>query len=521
MAQSNVIESLQDKAKRHVSKLDAAVFLGAFILTMLVHFYLFTHKFINHDDIDGLYSSCSFGLSSGRWLLQTVCGLTGNFSSSWLNGTAGAIYLAVAMVAVVRIYELQHLLTALLVTLCMVAFPTVASTYAYMFCSSPYLFALMLAAVGAWCISREHVGSVAAGSVLIALSMGCYQAYFGLAAALLVVSLILGICKDRWGSDWKPFFATGVKYVLGLLAGMVLYLVILKLCLWITGTELTEYQGIRDMGKLTPWTFLVRIAVAYWSFFRFYTNAWLEIFHGGFLLVAVLCMLFTLACVAWAVCRKKMYRTPWKLGFLVLLVLLFPLASNFVYVMTSSGYVHLVMVYPMVVVLTLPAVAADGITIERTVMRRGLQRLLTAAALLGVLLTTACGYEGVLITNRAYFSMDVTYENVYAYFVKLTAKLELTEGYTKDSPIAMIGDASMDNYVPPTNMTGVLTGDAALNFYSRGYFLSYFLASDYHYVSPEEREAIQNTPEFQAMPCYPAEGSIQNINGTITVKFSE
>lgn len=521
MTQSSVIEGLQDKMKRHISKLDAAVFIGAFILTMLVHFYLFTHKFINHDDIDGLYSSCSFGLSSGRWLLQTVCGLTGNFSSSWLNGTAGALYLAVAMVAVVRIYELKHLLPALLVALCMVSFPTVASTYAYMFCSSPYLFALMLSAIGAWCISRERIGYVVIGSILIALSMGCYQAYFGLAAVLLVVSMILGLCKGRWGEDWKQFLITGVKYVLGLLAGMVLYLVILKLCLWITGTELTEYQGIRDMGKLTPWTFLVRIAIAYWSFFRFFTNAWLEIFHGGFLLVAILCMLFTLGSVAWVVYQKKLYQTPWKLGFLILLILLFPLASNFVYVMTSSGYVHLVMVYPMVVLLTLPAVVADGITKDRTMVQTGVRRLLVSATLLGLLLTAACGYEGVLITNRAYFSMDVTYENVYAYFVKLTAKLEMTEGYTKDSPIAMIGDASMDNYVPPTNMTGVLTGDTALNFYSRGYFLSYFLASDYHYVSPEDREAIQNTAEFQAMPCYPAEGSIQTINGIITVKFSE
>ncbi len=138
-----------------------------------------------------------------------------------------------------------------------------------------------------------------------------------------------------------------------------------------------------------------------------------------------------------------------------------------------------------------------------------------------ILLEAAVGYECVLITNRAYFTMDMTYENMYAYYTKLTAKIEMQEGYTTDSKVALIGTASMDNFVPETNMTGVLVGSKALNIYSRQKFFAYFLAVDYNYAGSDDIAAIKATEEFQNMPCYPAEGSIAVINGIITVKFSE
>lgn len=148
---------IKNAVRKHINRFDVFVLTSSFFLTFLVHLYMFTHKFINHDDVGGLYSDCAFGLSSGRWLLHFVTGWNGNFSSSWLNGLAGAFYLAIAVWLVVRLFRVKHRLPALLIALTMISFPTVASTYSYMFCSAQYLFSLAFSVIGACCIYKGSV----------------------------------------------------------------------------------------------------------------------------------------------------------------------------------------------------------------------------------------------------------------------------------------------------------------------------------------------------------------------------
>lgn len=515
---------LANRLRRFITRFDCLLFLAIFSASLLVHLYMFTHKFINHDDVSGLYSDCSFGLSSGRWLLKTITGLTGNFSSSWLNGLAGAVCLAAAAVLIARLFRMQHLLPALLMGVCLVSFPTVASTYAYMFCSTQYLFALAFSVLGAVLIRQERLLAMIAGSVAIALAMGCYQAYFCLAAALLLTVCGLDLLEDRYGDNWKDFFFTALKYVTFLALGMVLYFVILKVCLWATGTQLISYQGIDTMGRVSAGQLINRIKDAYLGFRWFVLNG-SGVFHSFFPLLMIACGLLTLVVVAGAVWSKRLYRRPMMMTFLALVLLLFPLACCLVYVMVDASMeeVHQVMLFPTVLPLILPAVALDRLTFSGFAAAYGgrwkkeLCLVLTVALL--VVQGVAC-YECIFITNRAYFCMDITYENVYAYYTKLTAKLEMQEDYTPESRVAFIGTASMDSFVPSTQMTGVITGNDALNIYSYRYFLKYYLGTHYDFIPSAIESKITATEEFTKMPCYPAEGSIRTIDGIITVKFS-
>ncbi|PWM42573.1 MAG: hypothetical protein DBX52_00935 [Clostridiales bacterium] len=521
-AEPYVLIRMQNKIKKYFTRFDGVVFVSAFILALLVHLYMFTHKFLNHDDIDGLYSACEFGLSSGRWLLQAASGLTGHFSSSWLNGLAGSLFLAFSAMLMMKMFKIRHYLPAMLGTVCLVAFPTVASTYAYMFSSAPYLLAMVLAVIGAYLIRSEKLGPMITGSCMLALSMGCYQAYFCLAAALLVVLLIMDVCENRWKGGWKKFLITALKYLGFLFLGIVLYYAVLQFLLWYTGTELTTYQGISEMGRLTLKTLCERVKWAYICFGCFFFNTWQGIFHGFFPAFACICMAVNLGMVVVCVIRKRLYRQGLMMLFLILLILIFPLASNLIFVMAGQSFVHLLMVYPLVLTLVLPCIAIDRMNISgiknKMLAKTGAPVLMAGL----ILLELICGYECVLITNRAYFCMDMTYENVFAYFNRLTAKIELTDGFTQESQVAIIGNASMDSFVPETNMTGFGSpGNGLLNVYSRARYLAYFLGVHYKDVTLEQEEQLRQTAAFQQMPCYPDEGSIRNINGIITVKMEE
>ena len=522
------MDGITKRIRAAVSRFDAVIFGSAFLMTLLVHLYMFTNKFINHDDVQGLYDDCAFGLSSGRFSLHLMSGLTGKFSSPWLNGVLGALFLALTVTVFLKIFEIRHYPTALLTAFVMVTVPTVVSTYTYMFCAWQYFFAMATACVGAWCIRHEKLPWMAAGAALIAFGMGCYQSYFGFAAAILVTVLILDLCRNRWEGRALPCLLTGIKYVVSLAAAMALYFIILKVCLAVTGTVLTDYQGISGMGQITPGMLLSRIGDAYVRFgaYFFCSEAYDDPVFTTVL--ACLCMAAGLFGVILSAIREKLHRHPGSLVLLIVLVLLFPLSCNLAYVMTDWKNVHMVMVYPLVMLYLLPAFTAEHFPVKRekgengtdahTAIPRAWEKTLVCLMLV---LTLLVGYECAVTANAAYFAMDMTYENVYAFYTKLTAKIEMMPGFTRETPVVLFGKAVPDGFFSGPDITGVLVGKPAFNVYSRFQLLYYFIGCNYRFVPSEHREALKQTETYAYMPCYPDEGSIQWIDGVIVVKLSQ
>ena len=515
------LDCISDIFRKYISRFDAIVFSSAFVLTFLVHMYMFTHKFLNHDDIGGLYSEVNL-LSSGRWFLHFATGINGNFSSSWLGALFGAFYLAVAAVLILRMLRIRRFVPAVLTVACLVAFPTVTSTYAYMFCADQYLLALTLSAAAAYMISREKRSLIILGGVVMAFSMGIYQAYFPLAASLLVMSMLIDAINSRY-TNFKDFIIVGLKYVAGLAVGMILYFIILRICLKVYNVELVDYQGISSMGVVSFGELIERIRAAYLSFSEFYLTS--PVFHSFFKYIVIASFVFDIIALALIIKQRGLYKSVAVIAEIVILLALLPLACGLVYVMAGMLTVHLVMLFPRVLPLILPAVFASNIDFDcagsgpHSVRASGSVCLVLTCALL--LSQFACAYEFLLIDNRAYFDMDLTYENTYAFMTKLTAKIELQEGFTEDTPIALIGKADMGSVIPQSAMTGVFTGNRAANMYTRPQFLSYFLSSSYIYAGDDTIEQIEKSEEFKSMPCYPNEGSIKTIDGVIVVKFSD
>ena len=390
-----------------------------------------------------------------------------------------------------------------------------------MFCAFQYMFALSFAALGAYCIAKERIPWMLGGSAAIALAMGCYQAYFPFAATLVLTAYLLDLCIGRWGGDWKRGALAAGKYVLSLALGMALYFIILKICLWAEGETLTSYQGISGWADITLENMLARIRLAYEQFFAFYRNDD-EFFLDLMPAMSYICMGAGGVMVLGYIVRDKLYRRPLNLLLIVAAAALFPMGSALIYVMTDE-YVHHVMKYAFVVTLLFPAVLADRLTLpditgegRKKALRAGTQVL--AALLLAAELVT--GYECFVVTNRAYFMMDISYETAFAYYDRLITKIEMQEGYTKDSEIAMIGDHRAEIWIPEVYMTGAYIGNTVLNIYSLRMYLVYFHAFWYEPPDKETEKKIKASEEFNEMPVYPAEGSIRTIDDVIVVKLT-
>ena len=240
---------------------------------------------------------------------------------------------------------------------------------------------------------------MAAGSVAVALAMGCYQSYFCLAVALLLLVFGLELLDDRFGGSWKNMLRTGISYVAFLLVGMILYFIILKISLYVQNASLVSYQGLDGMGQVGLMQLLRRIPEAYAGFRAFFTDAY-DIFHPFFTPLFCVAVLLSAAEFGYEVIRKKLWQNPATVLFMAIAVILFPLACSLVYVMVDSrtADVHLLMLYPLVLPLILPAIALNRLEFP-ALGCAGLKKnlcILLAAALLFVRKADAPGLCSVL-----------------------------------------------------------------------------------------------------------------------------
>ena len=121
--------------KRCWQKLPAYIrwtFVAAVIMGFVAHLFVFTNDLINHDDIYHLFQ-CVYGAQSGRWFLPTVLQWDGSYSLPWLIGVLSILCLAVTACFTVNLLRIRGRLGILVTVTLLVAYPTVAATFSYMF----------------------------------------------------------------------------------------------------------------------------------------------------------------------------------------------------------------------------------------------------------------------------------------------------------------------------------------------------------------------------------------------------
>jgi len=226
---------------------------AAFVLTALAcYLYVLVGNINNYDNIVCTPEGYGTGLRSGRWMLtllgDTVGHAMGNFNLPLFNGLLGLAFLGLACQFLWRALHLQKPWQCAVLTAITAAWPAAASAMLFSFTVHYYLFAVLLAAVAVWMADRSGWGWFVGASLTLACSIGVYQAYFPLAAALLVLRL-LQQCLDS-ETPWKTVALRALRFVGVLAAAMVVYFLLLQLCLRLYHETLTAYRGINNMGKL-------------------------------------------------------------------------------------------------------------------------------------------------------------------------------------------------------------------------------------------------------------------------------
>lgn len=505
---------------RRIPTIQKKTFCLAAGCMLFVHFYMFVNKLINHDELWSLLSNNEM-TTSGRWALRYFTALSSAVSMPWVNGALCTFLFALTCCVLVSLLRIRRMLSAALLSFSLAAFPSSAATLTYCFQADGSFFGIFLATFAVWLMRRFRWGGIPA-LLCIGVSVGIYQAYFSFSAALCVLVLALDVLDDH--SDLRALLLRGLYYVAVLLVGIGFYFIGLRLRLDALHTTLTEYQGIAQMGVVSVEQIVQAVGEAYRQFFRYYLENCRQFHYRISMPIAWTGGLAGLMAVAVLALRTQVHRKPLRLLLLIVLIVLIPLGCNLVYVMAPGSVVHSVMMYPLVLAPIFLIVLAERLCEH---ISSGIAWALSVIILLSC---TFFAYNDALLVNQGYMRQQIATQQAIAYTNRLAMRLENIEGYTLHTPVAPAGTPALDtvrdpleNYAGLRHLTGMVSGDILIHSYSFARLPMDYLGLPNPWMQGEELSAFlaQHADAIEAMPLYPAAGSIALMDDVLVVHFGD
>ena len=515
---------------RNLSGAVKTAFYAAFAAGLAAHLYQFTNKLYNYDELANTPGGIGLSTEQGRWLLnwmgrfmRSVFG--GSYSLPFFNGIFALLFLALSAGMVVSVFQVRNKLTAGLIGGLMTVFPAVVSMYFFMFLALYYAIGIFFSVFAAWLTVKYPKNIIAniAAVVMIACSLGVYQAYFPDTVCILLIVVILkaafGGVKEK--KEWKEFFLMIARFLVVMAAGVAVYFLINKAVLAVTHIQLTSYQGGDTMGKITIAQLISALKSCYTSFFDLGFSDVMEIRNNRTVrrLIKVVWILFAAGIGAYLVLKKKEY-----LNKVIVLcgIVVFPVAMFLIYVMAPNSYCYTLMAYSVVFFFVFFLLWLDACF--RNLKLHAPVKSITNWV--SALLTAALVIVFVWYANGNYMALEYTKYHDFSYVQTLVTKIRSVEDYSQDKPVIVVGTQINDS----TNGMGSLIGDTFtvggkadtnLGYNSLLYLMSDYLGFSPYYGTYEEIQNWMQREVVREMPSYPADGSIQVIDDTIIVKLSD
>lgn len=499
-----------------ISKSFKTAFTAAMIFGLIAHLYMFMNKLPNYDDMGLNGFGATFRL--GRWFLWVLGAVAYHldfvYSLPWVNGLVTLIFIALSAGLVADLFQIKSMAGNVVLGAAMAVYPSWTATFFFMFTAPYYAIALCLA-VCAVCMTVKGKRFFLPASVILACSLGIYQAYFPFAAAIYVIVIILTILKPEY-NFWKVVKQS--FYYLGQLAtGGIIYFIITKFSLEVTKQQLADYKGVDAIGSFSGFRFVEFAKLIVKDFFGLAYNNNLELSYN-YVTKFMYFFLFALSGALIIACLKRLISEQQYLKAVELTVMgfCFVIAVNSIYIVCKD--VYSLMRYPYVSLLILPMCLIDQYkrieATQRAANRVRLTEWVTMLILTAGILSY-CHYA-----NAQYLSLHLGFEQASAYYGTVITQIKELKGYDPEMKTAFIGYGSIEDrslyrnqVMEVFDMSGRDTVMAQA--YSIEYFLKYYCGFDTKLV-----EMDADKEEIKRMPVYPAEGSIKIVDDIVVVKFA-
>ena len=495
--------------------------LAAMICGCVTHLFGLATVLHNNDDIGQQPYGYGTGITSGRWLLSVLGDIVGenggNYNLPFVNGLIYLGLLALCAGLLVSTLHIKNRKLAALVGLLFVTFPSAAATMFFRYTVVYYGIAMFLAIFAVWILERHRFGLLF--SVLcIACSLGIYQAYIPTTIGLFVLLLLKHTLENQtnvWGLIRKGLYDCVV-----LMLGLLTYYLLLNLFLVLYGTELSNYNGVNNMGNLAFSDIPGLIKEAVYAFGTLPLKNYCGLANMKWIRICYI----LLAAVSLALLAYVLFVRIKKISlifFAGLLCCLFPIAVNFVVIMCPDGFIYTIMQYAFVLIGCVPVIILECLPIGNEQFDKGKALLEKTIAVILSVLVFCYAYD----TNVNYMSCYYANRQTENYLNALIIQVRMTEGFDTEKEWAFIGNIEDPLFRNPWQYEIRIGGNEAayslVNRDTRYFWIQNYFGYTIPVASDEKIAQLSINEEVKSMPCWPNDGSIKIINDTIIIKCQD
>lgn len=491
------------------------------VCSFIAHGFLFANEFFSHDSVvhmdigaEGLMGAFTYFTSLGRFILRPYEGLRGHTTyAPWLVGMLFILWMTLFTVLLVRLLDIQSAWGVLFSGGLACTSTFAACTGAtFFYCLDEYALSLALAAAAVFFFQRR---CTLPGVACMTVSMGLYQAYFCTALTLAFFCVIRQIYEKR---DPLEVIRQGLRYLASLfLSFCAYYAVWTALCAALRLDKGRVGETALGGGLLG---LLKSIKDAWPGYFTRYLLDSGKILGALHLAASILLLL---AAVLWALgyCRDKAAPRACK-ALLLLCFLLMPLALNVTAVLFV--YASDLMSFQTCLFFVFLVFCREHPTAPRLASRR------YGAAVLA-LLCVIC-WQNVIFSNQAYLRKEVLKTSSLSLVTRIISRVETVEGYQPnqttvlfwpDGYISGLSNLVRDTSPYPFKELAPYVGlGVGLSPTTTSYLCEYInVYLNYPMVLTWQAGGLTDAEreQIQAMPLFPAAGSVAFVGSRVVVKL--
>lgn len=498
-------------------------FLSSVFFGILTYTYFFASNLFNPDSISNTPSGYGAGLTSGRWLLwllgEFIGKVWGRFNVPMFNGIISILILSVTSCIIVNILEIKNKWLSACLGAITIVFPSIASTMFYSFTVGYYSLAIFFVIFGILLIKKINYIGLIFASVLFSFSLGIYQAYYPLCLSVIILLLIKMCLDEKYG--YKEIIIYGIKFIVAIIMGYILYRVTLQTLLNINNMGLTNYQGISDMGKIDLALIPRQILSIYSSIVKLPIREYGSINITLVIRMSIL-LLYIVTFISLVINLRNGVSGDYKIikrVLLCLLVLVLPIAINFIIIMVPNGGIHVLMQIGFVCIFYFAIIMVDSLPKDYLYRYNIRNKMLNLT--IGVMLISVMNY--VWLANGNFQLSYYVNRQMENYYSTLFTRIKSVEKYSQDMEICFVGenidDKTFKNIRWEDNPFKFIGGVLPLNSYSRKATIENYFGYSFTMVKKDSDEYIKYKNYIDEMDRYPNYNSIKVIDDKVFVRF--
>lgn len=502
--------------KSKIKKEWVICFLAAMVIGIAVHIYKLTNFIPNWDSLLNYYTNQD-KVNLGRCFLIYACSLSSYYDLPWVNGLLSLIYIAGSAVCISELFYIKNKIPLILIGGIMVSFPTVTSTLAYNYTADGYFLALFCMCLAVVLIVKRK--KIFFPAILIAFGTGVYQAYVTFAMLLMLIYLIDQLLFQR--VTQKKFWKITGNFAISGVLGCLGYIFVLKVILFFSNTNLSEYQNINESFSLQGTRFFYAMLRCGYKFLMYFFD-----FSKGinlFLILNIILVLLLTALFIYSFYVQETAKEPWRLLFIIVCAAMIPFVSYALYFINQIIDYHNLMVMCLSLIYILPVLFYEH-----------LQKNSDSFSIIGQWIIIGVSifilYDFSLVANISYQKMELAYEKSYGIIIRLADRIEQMPKAKECKKIAVFGclpDSEKISVNFPPDMTGVTDSyilrkqDAMMHENVTQAMLNDYCGFDYKDTTKEEIEEIRKKKEFCKMGYWPERNSIAVIDDILVIQFGD